>query len=74
MKLYKKTCKNPGCGKEFMGTKTQQYCCPDCRRSKREEEKPKKNLTLSEIAKKAKENGISYGRYVAIQYLNQGGR
>ena len=72
MKLYKRTCKNPMCGKEFMGTITQQYCCPGCRVStympkKKKKHKQIKNCTLDEVARQAKELGISYGKYVAMQ-------
>ncbi len=61
---YKKICKNPNCGKEFMGTKTQQYCCKECRGEK----KSHKNTSLVETAIEARKNGMSYGKYVAMQY------
>lgn len=81
MKLYKKKCKNPLCGKEFMGTRTQQYCCPECRIStipknsaKEDEEKREPTVVaLGEIAKKSDSLGISYGKYVAMQYLKDKG-
>lgn len=74
MELFKKTCKNHKCGKEFMGKRTQQYCNPACRvptykpvkRNNR-----KRVSTLDEVAKQAKELGISYGKYVAMQYKNK---
>ena len=74
MELYKKTCKNQMCGKTFMGTRTQQYCCPDCRvptyKPKRKYKRIK-NCTLGEVATQAKKLGISYGKYVAMQYLEE---
>ena len=69
---HKKICKNPDCGKEFRGSRTQQYCCPACRVPTY---KPKKTVkkakpcTIDEIAIKAKELGISYGKYVEMQTL-----
>ena len=78
MKLYKKICKNPMCKKEFMGTRTQQYCCPDCRMSTiiKEEKKlaivtknPISDYTLDEVANEAVEKGMTYGKYVAMQFL-----
>lgn len=70
MTLYKKTCKNPHCNKDFMGTRTQQYCGPDCRLRTRKQV-PKRTCTLEEVVRKAKANGISYGQYVAMQYKNE---
>ena len=67
MELYQKTCKNPHCNKEFMGARTQQYCCPDCRSTTRKNI-PKKACTIDEIVRKAKANGMSYGKYVAMLY------
>ena len=64
---FKKICKNPNCGKGFSGTRTQQYCCPDCRTTTRKQ-KLKRTCTIDEIARKAKLNGMSYGKYVAMQY------
>ena len=54
-----------------MGTRTQQYCCHDCRVPTyipKRQYKFTKNCTLDEIAKIAKANGMSYGKYVAMQY------
>ena len=71
MGTFKKFCKNPNCGIEFMGTRTQQYCCPDCRVPTyipKRKNKKKKSCTLDEIERQAKELGISYGKYVAMLY------
>lgn len=68
MKLYKRFCKNVECGKEFMGTRTQQYCCIDCRAINRKHHRIN-NHTLDYVARKAKANGMSYGKYVAMQYI-----
>lgn len=83
MKLYKKICKNPKCGKRFMGTQTQQYCCPDCRQVTNSNEykspkneakknsKPKKKKkvqSIDEVMLKAKEMGMTYGKYVEMLY------
>lgn len=71
---YKRYCKNPVCGKEFWGTRTQQYCCPECRVPRyipKRKPNPKKVCTLDEIVKKAKEHGMSYGQYVAMLYKEE---
>ena len=72
MGTFKKFCKNPNCGKAFLGTRTQQYCCPDCRVPTYIPKKRKKNkkhtCTIDDIARIAKENGMSYGKYVAMLY------
>lgn len=71
MSLYKRNCKNHKCGKEFMGTRNQVYCCPACRvpiYKPKEKSKPIKKCTIEEITKQAKELGMSYGQYVAMQY------
>lgn len=67
---YKKICKNPNCGKEFMGSRTQRYCSPKCRGNSGEE-KPKKAPTVAEVAQEASEKGMSYGKYVAMQYIEE---
>lgn len=75
MELFKKKCKNPKCRKEFMGTKTQQYCCTECRvpTGNKKQIKRKQNsvCTLNEIATQAKELGISYGKYVSMKYIEE---
>lgn len=74
MKLYKRFCKNIECRKEFMGTRTQQYCCPACRVPTyipKRQFKFVKNCTIDEIAKIAKANGMSYGKYVAMLYQQE---
>ena len=76
---YKRKCKNPDCNKEFMGTRTQQYCCEECREPTgyykgKPRKKPSQGQsigTLDEVAEKAKELGMSYGKYVAMQYKNE---
>ncbi len=71
MELFKKTCKNPNCKKVFMGTRTQQYCCIDCRMPSIKPKPIIKKRTIDEIARKSKANGMSYGHYVAMQYLSE---
>lgn len=78
MNYYKRKCKNPKCGKEFMGTQNQVYCCPECRplrpHQKAKEEKKamatqtrkKRVPTVDEIARKAKSLGMSYGKYIQM--------
>ena len=71
MGTFKKYCKNSNCGKEFMGTRTQQYCCPDCRVPTyipKKRKKKKQSCTIDEMARMAKEIGMSYGKYVAMLY------
>lgn len=74
MGQFKKYCKNPDCGKEFIGTKTQQYCCPACRvptyiPKKPRVVKPKKPCSIDEIAVKARQAGMTYGKYVEKQTI-----
>ena len=74
MELYTKICKNKECGKSFRGTKTQQYCSPACRPpnyTPKKNNKTIKNCTIGEIAIEARKNGTSYGKYVALQYLEE---
>ena len=73
MGTFKKICKNPNCGREFLGRRTQQYCCPECRVPTYipKRRKKKQDCTLDEITRRAKEAGMSYGKYVAMQYLNE---
>ena len=80
MKLYKRYCENPECGKAFMGTKTQRYCCPEHRKKqeylkKDADVKPKpkqhKNKSLTEVAVEARKLGMTYGKYVSMQYIEE---
>ena len=76
MELFNKICKNPKCGKSYTGTRTQQYCCPACRSYAREKEikielKAKKPCSLGEASRQARELGMSYGNYVAMQFLEE---
>lgn len=78
MKQYKRKCKNPECGREFMGTKTQQYCCPEHRlptgNSKKDTAvnfKKNKNKSLTEVAVEARKLGMTYGKYVSMQYIEE---
>lgn len=71
---YQKICKNPKCGKEFLGTRNQQYCCPECRVPRyvsKRKLKALKTCTLDEMIKLAKENSMSYGQYVAMLYKEE---
>lgn len=58
------------CGNEFLSTRKRKYCKADCRlmangkilpRTKKTE-KPK--MTIEQIAKASREEGLSYGEYV----------
>ena len=82
--MYKKKCKNTNCGSEFMGTRTQQYCCSGCRvPTGYYKKKPKKKTptqskanqnkvsSINDVAQKARELGMSYGKYVEMQYLEE---
>jgi transposase-like protein len=71
--LRKKKCKNPNCRKDFMGTNAQLYCCHACRSTeqnklKKPKCKKKRASTLDEVAREARQLGMSYGQYVAMQY------
>ena len=67
---YVRRCKNPNCGKDFFGTRTQQYCCAECRPTARKN-KMKSTCTINEVVRKANADGISYGKYVAMQYIEE---
>lgn len=85
MDYFEKKCKK--CGKSFMGTRTQQYCCTKCRKppesnSKTDglekpsakKAKPKKKRyvpTVDEMASRARELGMSYGKYVEMLAINE---
>lgn len=72
---YRKFCKNPKCGKAFMGTKTQQYCSSECRvptyKPKKKVVKKTKPCTIDEIATKAKALGMSYGKYIEMLTIEE---
>ena len=67
---YKKICKNPYCRKEFKGSRTQQYCCVDCRvdGQKKQINAPKKSSgkTLVDDVREARRLGLTYGKYKAL--------
>ena len=75
MRLYTRICKNSDCGKEFTTSKKNQtYCCPSCRT--RTYVPPTicittQSTTVDEVAKVAKEMGMSYGKYVAMKYKEE---
>ena len=74
MKLYKRKCKNPDCGKWFDATRNQTYCCPQCRiptYKVKKKPKPIKKCTINEVVKQAKKLDMSYGQYVAMQYESE---
>lgn len=57
------------CGKEFLSARRKKYCCKECMlfansRLKVRETKPKKVLSIEEVAKLSREAGLSYGQYV----------
>lgn len=66
------------CGEEFYTNgKTAKYCSPACRSKAAEERKRTKEnfqnsqlrkLSLDETNRRAKESGMSYGKYVAEMY------
>ena len=74
MKTFKKTCKT--CGKEFLAARNKQYCCIECRPrtnktyTRYKKYKPKKN-SLNDVAKEAHGKGMTYGQYVAQQYIQE---
>ena len=62
------------CGTSFIGLVQQKYCCKECammanKRSQQESQvrrrRKKANTSLNDIARKSKEEGLSYGQYVA---------
>ena len=69
------------CGKKFDGWGAQKYCSKVCyaesrrvsrRQLKKKKSKAKKNTRLLERVNAAKEAGLSYGQYMAREYLNRG--
>ena len=71
MKTFKKSCKT--CGKEFLAARNKQYCCVECRpKKKRYYNRSHDNLgNLAEVSKEAHKKGLTYGQYVAQQYISE---
>lgn len=75
MKTYKKICGT--CYKEFVTTsKNQQYCCVECRprthkKYPRYKHRKIKCSTLNDVVKEAHEKRMTYGQYVAQQYIQE---
>lgn len=62
------------CGKSFIGLVQQKYCCKKCatmaynrNQQERQERRRRKkaNADLIDIARKSREEGLTYGQYVA---------
>lgn len=62
------------CGKSFIGLVQQKYCCKECammankrcqQESKVRRQHKKTNASLIDIVRKSKEEGLTYGQYVA---------
>ena len=77
-----KACKY--CGKKFLSVKSNHvYCCSYCSKQARNKlareegkkeipkPKPKKKDRITEINEAAKAAGMSYGKYVAMQYAEK---
>ena len=57
------------CGKEFLSARRKKYCRKECMlyansRLKVRETKPKKVMSIEEVAKLSREAGLTYGQYV----------
>ena len=55
------------CGKVFRASRNTLYCSPECKRAaltKQVQETKKPVMTLSQVARAAREAGMSYGEYV----------
>ena len=64
-KVQEKVCKT--CGKAFIPNRDhKKFCSAECKKNANKVEKPKpiKKLNVSAIARKARELGMSYGKYV----------
>jgi predicted nucleic acid-binding Zn ribbon protein len=67
-KVQEKVCGT--CGKVFMPTqKNKKFCSAECKKKancpqKEKKPKPLKKISISEIARIAREKGLSYGKYV----------
>ena len=64
------------CGKEFKSKKKCAYCSTQCRgryrrNSKRPSRAPKGALSLSEVARLAREQGLTYGQYMQREYAKK---
>lgn len=67
-KVYK-TCRCSWCGEAFLSERRKKYCSNECLlyangRLKKRKTKPKKVLSIEEVAKLSREAGLSYGEYV----------
>ena len=68
-----------GCNKEFISQKHgTKYCCDECRKAaqkqrdrERNEKKDLKPPTVAEINAKARAEGMSYGKYMAMKYIEE---
>ncbi len=83
MDYFKKKCKR--CGKAFLGTRTQQYCSVGCRQKpvnskkiEKKSDKPRAKTTkkktvptIDEMATRARELGMTYGKYVEMLTVNE---
>lgn len=69
--VYDKVC--PKCGKTFRTTNEAESLCIDCRPRKKKgyskKSKKSKKSMIGEISKLARESGMSYGKYVAMQSM-----
>lgn len=69
--VYERVCVK--CGKTFRTTNEAESLCIDCRPRKKRDynKKPKKSKKsmIGEISKLARESGMSYGKYVAMQSM-----
>ena len=58
------------CGAVFQSAKKRKYCCEECQRracgvlKRKPRERVKPKLSIEEIAKLSREEGLSYGEYV----------
>lgn len=59
------------CGAVFQSAKKRKYCCEECQRracgdlKRKPRERVKPKLSIEEIAKRCREENLTYGQYVA---------
>lgn len=61
------TCGGDECRKKLIRERSKSVYRENARKKEEQRQKRKKNGTLTEIAKRARECGMTYGQYVAMQ-------
>ena len=63
------------CGKEFTSNQRKKYCCAEhgikANNKKRYKKKMHQSTSLSEVARLAREQGLTYGQYMQREYVKK---